>query len=353
MSVDPPDAADSIYAQVTHQWQAADPLLPQPAPLAPGCGAELIATGAGGHPVGVASCEHWQGAPGSLDLCWGAARRFELSTRIAGPDVADMLDSLLLQWAGHLARTPAAYDEDSAALVTWPSRDVTAVTTLLSHGFTPMAVIAARASRSGPAANAPDPAASPTTVPDPAASPATAPAASPATAPATTPAPAGVRIKRATPADAAEVARLGAETVRYDSYFGGVMDRPWTAEALRQEVAGFLATPQPWVWLAERDGASIGMLAAEPPDVAGWIAPMAGRAPVAYLLLLGVSPDERGSGVGTALTARFHRETETAGIGVTLLHYAQTNPLSAPFWGRQGYRPLWTVWETRPARAIR
>jgi GNAT superfamily N-acetyltransferase len=327
MSFDSPDAADSIYAQVTHQWQAVDPLLPQPATLAPGCGAKLIATGTGGHPAGVASCEHWQGAPGSLDLCWGAVRRFELTTRIAGPDVADTLDSLLLQWAGHLARTPAAYDEDSAALVTWPSRDVTAVTTLLSHGFTPMAVIAARTARSGPAGNDADPAAEP--------------------------APAGVLIKRATHADAGEIARLGAETVRYDSYFGGVMDRPWTAEALRQEVTGFLAAPQPWVWLAERDGASIGMLAAEPPDVAGWIAPMAGRAPVAYLLLLGVGPDERGGGVGTALTARFHRQTETAGIGVTLLHYAQTNPLSAPFWGRQGYRPLWTVWETRPARAIR
>lgn len=335
MSFDPPDAADRIYAQVTQHWQAADSLLPRPATLAPGCGTELIATGTGGHPVGVASCVHWQGAPGSLDLCWGAARRFELTTRIAGPDVAGALDSLLLQWASHLARTSAAYDEDSAALVTWPSRDVTAATTLLSHGFTPMAVIAARASKIGPAANAP------------------APAASPATDPATTPASGGVRIKRATPADAAEVARLGAETVRYDSYFGGVMDRPWTAEALHQVIAGFLAAPQPWVWLAERDGASIGMLAAEPPDAAGWIAPLAGRAPVAYLLLLGVSQDERGSGVGTALTAQFHRQTETAGIGVTLLHYAQTNPLSAPFWGRQGYRPLWTVWETRPARAIR
>jgi len=37
---------------------------------------------------------------------------------------------------------------------------------------------------------------------------------------------------------------------------------------------------------------------------------------------------------------------------VTLLHYAQVNPLSAPFWSQQGYRPLWTVWETAPARAL-
>jgi hypothetical protein len=36
-----------------------------------------------------------------------------------------------------------------------------------------------------------------------------------------------------------------------------------------------------------------------------------------------------------------------------LLHYEQTNPLSAPFWSRQGYRPLWTSWESRPACAVR
>ncbi len=29
------------------------------------------------------------------------------------------------------------------------------------------------------------------------------------------------------------------------------------------------------------------------------------------------------------------------------------NPLAVPFWGRQGYRPLWTTWEARPARMLR
>ena len=29
------------------------------------------------------------------------------------------------------------------------------------------------------------------------------------------------------------------------------------------------------------------------------------------------------------------------------------DPLAAPFWGRQGYRPLWTTWEARPARMLR
>jgi len=29
------------------------------------------------------------------------------------------------------------------------------------------------------------------------------------------------------------------------------------------------------------------------------------------------------------------------------------NPLSAPFWHRMGYRPLWFTWEARPAAALR
>jgi GNAT superfamily N-acetyltransferase len=330
MSFVSPDIADSINAQVTSLWQTTDPLLPEPAPLTEGCGEALIATAPDGHPAAFASCEHWRGEPESLDLTWGAARRFQLTPRIAGPDVAGALDSLLLQWASHLARTSAAYDEDSAAIVSWPSRDVTGAATLLRHGFAPMAVIAARTTKRA------------------------TPAGSDGTGePASGPARAGLSIRRATPADAADVARLGIETVRYDSYFGGVNERSWTATALQHEADRFLAADEPWIWLAERDGTGIGMLFAEPPGAAGWIAPLVSRAPVAYLLLLGVLPGERGGGVGAALTARFHSELDTAGVAVTLLHYAQTNPLSAPFWGRQGYRPLWTVWETRPARAIR
>ena len=44
---------------------------------------------------------------------------------------------------------------------------------------------------------------------------------------------------------------------------------------------------------------------------------------------------------------------DTSGVNITLLHYAQLNPLSAPFWGRMGYRPLWTGWEVRPAASLR
>jgi hypothetical protein len=44
---------------------------------------------------------------------------------------------------------------------------------------------------------------------------------------------------------------------------------------------------------------------------------------------------------------------DTAAMITTLLHCAQLNPLSAPFWSRMGYRPLWTGWEVRPAASLR
>jgi hypothetical protein len=75
--------------------------------------------------------------------------------------------------------------------------------------------------------------------------------------------------------------------------------------------------------------------------------------PVAYLYLMGVAHRERGGGIGAGLAARVHREIEAAGVAATLLHYALPSPLSAPFWSMQGYRPLWTAWEARPASTLR
>jgi GNAT superfamily N-acetyltransferase len=75
-------------------------------------------------------------------------------------------------------------------------------------------------------------------------------------------------------------------------------------------------------------------------------------APVAYLELMAVLPGARGAGVGAALAGVYHAAADAAGVAVTLLYYEQMNPLSAPFWSQQGYRPLWTDWEARPAAAL-
>jgi GNAT superfamily N-acetyltransferase len=325
--------ATSVIAQVTRRWQVIDPLLPLAVTAPPGCDASLVVAGPDGQPAATGSCEHWVGPPGSMDLAWGAARRFQLTPQVAGPDVTDALDRLLSLWRDHLAEQPHSDDQDTAAVVTWPSRDIAGVAALLRHGFAPLAVVAARptgrpltgsAGMAGTGATAPGAAADD-----------------------------GVQIRRAGPADIDTVVRLGLEVVRFDAHFSDTVERPDTADALRGEAAGLLYESEPWTWLAERDGTAIGMLAAERPESAGWIAPMTRLAPVAYLFLMVVLPGERGRGIGADLVARLHRDVEAVGVPITLLHYEQVNPLSAPFWSQQGYRPLWTTWEARPAQAVR
>jgi GNAT superfamily N-acetyltransferase len=322
MAVAPGGLTERVITQAGQRWQAVDPLLPEPSVPPAGCG-EWLTAGPAEEPTAVATCGHWTGEPGTLELCWGAARRFGLTARVAGPDVAGSLDALLSAWRDHLAAQPGWDDADTSASVSWPSRDVEGVATLLRRGLQPMAVVAVRTGpgRSGLGEQQE--------------------------------LPPGVRIRRAGAADLDAVVPLEHEVVRYDAFFGEVVDRPWTAGALRAEAATALAAPEPWVWLAERDGQPAGVLHAQRPADAAWIAPLVGRGPVAYNLLTGVSPAERGTGVGGALTARFHAEAAAAGVTVTLLHHTQLNPRSVPFWSQQGYRPLWTIWVVDPLPDLR
>jgi GNAT superfamily N-acetyltransferase len=328
------DPDELVIAQVAQRWQALDPLLPVPAvPDATAADGERFTAGPPDAPTAVAACGHWQGAPGSLELCWGTARRFDLTARVAGPDVAGALDQLLSSWRGHLAAEPGLDDEDTSAVLSWPSRDVEGVAALLRHGLQPLAVVAVR--------------------PGPANRPANGRASDPADGPVNEGGRPGLQIRRAGLADLDAVVRLEHEVVRYDANFVAVIDRPWTADALRAEAKTALAAAEPWVWLAERDGQAVGVLHAQRPADAGWIARLTRPEPVAYNLLTGVSAAERGAGVGAALAARFHAEAETAGVAVNLLHYTQLNPRSVPFWSQQGYRPLWTIWEAHPASSLR
>jgi GNAT superfamily N-acetyltransferase len=311
MSVRAGQDTGAVTALVAERWPGLDRLLPVPPELA---GGHVLAV-----PGAAGRCEHWAGEPGSLDLAWGAARRFRLDPQVAGPDVRGALDRLLTRWREHLAGLPGAGEDDTAAVVPWPSRDIAGHRALLDHGLIPLAIIAARtAGRDGQAV----------------------------------PSGPGLRIRRAGPADLDSVVALGMETIRYDAHFGTVIERPDSAAALRREVAVRLAGPAPWTWLAERDGSAVGLLYAQTPDQAGWIAPLVRPAPVAYLELMAVLPGARGAGVGAALAAVYHAAADAAGVAVTLLHYEQMNPLSAPFWSQQGYRPLWTDWEARPALAL-
>jgi hypothetical protein len=321
------DPDDELIAQVSRRWQALDPLLPAPSVPAATNG-ERFTVGPPDAPAAVATCGHWAGTPGSLEMCWGTARRFQLTAQVASLDVTGSLDELLSAWRAHLAAQPDLDDGDTSAVVSWPSRDVEGVAALLRHGLQPLAVAAVRTGPPGPRwANEPVNGAAPL--------------------------PPGLHIRRAGPADLDVVVGLEHEVVRYDAYFGTVADRPWTADALRAEARPALAADEPWIWLAERDAGPVGVLHAQRPADAAWIAPLAGREPVAYNLLTGVSATERGGGVGAALAGRFHAEAEAAGVAVTLLHHTQLNPRSVPFWSQQGYRPLWTIWEAHPVSTLR
>jgi GNAT superfamily N-acetyltransferase len=286
----------------------------------PGCGADLAVHGPDGGLVAAGSCRHWSAEPGSLDLIEGAARRFLLTPYLTGSDPLASLGELLSQWRAHLAEVPEAAGQDTAAVISWPSRDVAGVRALVVHGLAPLGVIAARPAGRRPAGTAD--------------------------------CPPGVWIRRATAADLDVAVRMAMEVVRFDAQFGGVIERPGAAEAVRAAVAGLLEH-DPWAWLAERDGDPVGLLIGERPEVADWIAPRTCGSPVAYVLALFVVPGERGAGVGAALTGQLHRTAAAARVSVILLQYEQVNPLAVPFWGRQGYRPLWTTWEVRPARMLR
>ena len=331
----PSDPASDVRSVMVERWQRADPLLPAavPWPAEPNRGELLVVGGPDGRATATGRCEHWAGPPDSLDLSWGAARRFVLSAEVAGPDVTGGLDGLLGRWREHLAEVPGTGDPDTAAVVDWPCRDVDGIAALLRHGLAPLEVLAARTvSRREGRSTGPfgqidfdlDGGAA-----------------------------GGLRIRRAGPGDIPTVARMGLEVIRWDSLFGKVTERPGTFGALEKEAVGLLAGPDPWTWVAERDGEVAGLLAAQRPAAAGWVTPFARRAAAAYLMLMFVAPGERGGGAGSALVERFHREADAAGVGTILLHYELLNPLSAPFWNRHGYRPLWTTWVATPATVMR
>jgi GNAT superfamily N-acetyltransferase len=244
------------------------------------------------------------------------------------------VDDLLGQWRDHLAGLPEAAAADTAAMISWPSRDVTGVNTLLRRGMQPLTVIAVRSAGDASAGDA---------------SAGDAPAGD---APAGDDS-AGLVIRAAGPEDLDVVTGFELGVIRYDAHFGAAIVRPATEALARAETRAALAVRPAWAWLAEQDGRPVGLVHVQPPGQSGWIAGMARGGVTAYLQTMFVQPGERGTGIGAALVRHAHAVLGARGVQTTLLHYAQVNPLSAPFWSRMGYRPLWTGWEVRPATSLR
>jgi GNAT superfamily N-acetyltransferase len=301
-------AQDLLEAQCA-RLQALDYALPDRYLLPPG-DALVARLPDGAEVAGVVT--HTHNPPGTLRSLWSARETFELFPLLGDRGQVGM-DALLREWRNRLA----APKRDSACLVTWPSRDVQATRSLLDHGLVPLSCLAVR-SRSRP----------------------------------TPPESAGaVRVRRAGPEDIDAVVDLMLIELEYAALVGASIPRPDAAELKRISAKARLHSNDP-VWLAERDGVPVALAEC------GWVDTersngrrlRAGR--WGYVNCVAVRAAARGSGVGRTLMAVVHREFARAGVD-SFLHYNPANPLSSVFWPTQGYRPLWTMWEVRPATALR
>jgi len=316
------DAVDDINRAVGRRWLGLDRLLPPRAELPEGCAAPFVTTGANGRPAGLAACRHEHIPDGRLNQTWGTATRYSLTARLREADTSAALDDLLGQWRDHLTGLPGTGADDTAAMITWPARDVSGVDTLLRHGLQAVTVIAVRPARPEPAV--------PYLAGD-----------------------ESLVIREAGPADLDVVTGFEMGVIRYDALFGAAILRPATEELVRAETQAALAIRPAWAWLAERDGEPVGLVHVQPPEQSRWIAGMTRAGVTVYLQTMFVRPGDRGGGVGEALVRYVHAVLDARGVDTTLLHFAQLNPLSSPFWSRMGYRPLWTGWEVRPAASLR
>jgi predicted N-acetyltransferase YhbS len=293
-----------------------DPLIP-PGAVVPAVGDEFAITVDGGSAV--ARTQRAEAA--SLDALWGALTTYALSGIRVGADrpAAAVMEDLLTGWHAWVAEQPADPSGDTAVSLMWPSRDVEPVNTFLAHGMTPRIAIAAR-----PAGRAIPPA------PD-----------------------QDVPIRPIEDRDLEGAVARYLDVVGWDANFGGVVLRPSAAEAIRADLRHTLASDSHSAWVAERDGEIIGLAIIEWPSTSGWIGALANARRVAYLGTMSVASGRRGAGVGSALSQTVHQALDAGGVDVTLLHHSVANPLSTPFWHRNGYRPLWTSWSARPHSTLR
>lgn len=159
----------------------------------------------------------------------------------------------------------------------------------------------------------------------------------------------GTTVRIAAPADLDAVVAAHVAVQAFDSYIGSLPHRADAEQVIRPLVEQSLHDQPGWTWVAEQDGAVVGVCQMEPPEQAGWVGIEVASPSTAYLGELYVDPSARASGVGRRLVAAAHLRATAAGAQVVALHHAAANPLSTPFWGRAGYRPLVTSWARLPS----
>lgn len=256
---------------------------------------------------------------GTLPSLWSARQVWELFPLVG--EHADLgVDALLRAWRGRLDREPLSLD--SSCVVTWPSRDVTVSRVLLDHGFVPLTVLAMR-----------QPGGAGTPVPR--------------LAP-------GVTVRRARLEDLGVATEIALAELAYSANLGGTIVRADAAQ-LKQAAIRYHLNEQDPVWLIEQDGIAVGLAECWVTDAAPGAAV---RFPVpmgrwGYVNTVSVLPGARGNGIGRQLMSVAHHDLARHRAIGSYLYYNLANPLSSVFWPRQGYRPLWTIWEVRPSGALR
>ena len=143
----------------------------------------------------------------------------------------------------------------------------------------------------------------------------------------------GTTVRPAVSEDLDAVVAANVAVQAFDAYVGSLPDRPGAEQVIRPHVEQALRERPGWNWVAEQDGAVVGVCQMEPPQDAGWVGIQVASPSTAYLTELYVDPSARGSGVGRLLVEKAHLRATAAGAQVVALHHAAPNPLSAPFWG--------------------
>jgi GNAT superfamily N-acetyltransferase len=306
------DIAEPLLAAHRARFAAVDALLPPAAPPARGWRLDA-ATADGTQVTGV--LQRHRLAPGDVPMLWSAADTWQLFPYF-GDTGTEGADLLLRALKGVVEGEETG--ADSACVVVWPSRDAEAIRAFLDHGLVPLGALGVRTAPPGP------------------------------------PEPGDAAVRRAGPADFAAVLDLATATFDYTGLVAAPR-RANTADLLAPALREALAVAEPAVWLAEEDGVARAVAHCEWIDAApgGAAAELLPPGRWGYVNNVVTAPGERGTGLGRALMARVHRELRDGGAGGSYLYYNPTNPLSSVFWHRQGYRPLWTTWEVRPAGALR
>jgi GNAT superfamily N-acetyltransferase len=144
-----------------------------------------------------------------------------------------------------------------------------------------------------------------------------------------------VRVRRGTPDDLAEAARLDqAMTESMVSSPSFSTSAVPSTEAAREEWRETWDDERFEHFVAERDGRIVGhmLLYRRPPDL---------RVPADSIDLAAASTEAaaRGSGVGRALTTHVLGWAHAAGIPVMVIDWRMTNLSASRFWPRRGFRP--------------